>query len=137
MAMRPPQSLRTAPSSEARSACAFRFNAQDMASGRGRGGVGMRGALSVNRLFSLTRGAQDPRMGRDQRSRGEGEADKLIGGAGNDNLSGGAGGDTLQGRAGNDTLTGGEGADRFVGGPGTDTATDYNRAQGDTRTTIP
>ena len=68
---------------------------------------------------------------------GEGESDKLIGGAGNDNLSGGTGADTLQGRGGNDTLTGGEGADRFVGGPGTDTATDYNRAQGDTRTTIP
>jgi hypothetical protein len=68
---------------------------------------------------------------------GDGAADKLIGGAGNDTLSGGAGGDVLQGRAGNDTLTGGEGADRFVGGPGTDTATDYNRAQGDTRTTVP
>jgi Ca2+-binding RTX toxin-like protein len=68
---------------------------------------------------------------------GEAEADKLIGGAGTDNLSGGTGTDTLQGRGGNDTLTGGEGADRFVGGPGTDTATDYNRAQGDTRTTIP
>lgn len=68
---------------------------------------------------------------------GEGDADKLIGGAANDNLSGGAGADTLQGRTGNDTLTGGDGADRFVGGPGTDTATDYSRAQGDTRVTIP
>ena len=68
---------------------------------------------------------------------GDADADKLIGGAGNDVLSGGTGNDTLQGRAGNDQLTGGDGADRFVGGPGTDTATDFNRAQGDTRTTIP
>jgi hypothetical protein len=68
---------------------------------------------------------------------GEGDADKLIGGAGNDTMSGGTGADTLQGRGGNDTLTGGEGADRFVGGPGTDTAIDYNRAQGDTRVSIP
>ena len=30
-----------------------------------------------------------------------------------------------------------EGADRFVGGPGTDIATDYSRADGDTRVTIP
>jgi Tol biopolymer transport system component len=68
---------------------------------------------------------------------GDADADKLIGGAGNDTLTGGTGADTLQGRDGNDRLTGGLGADRFVGGPGTDTATDYNRAEGDTRTTIP
>jgi Ca2+-binding RTX toxin-like protein len=68
---------------------------------------------------------------------GEADADRLIGGVGNDRLSGGTGADTLQGRAGNDTLTGGEGADRFVGGPGTDTASDFNRTQGDTRTSIP
>ena len=65
------------------------------------------------------------------------QTDRLIGGVGQDRLRGGAGQDTMQGRAGNDTLTGGTQADRFVGGPGTDTATDFSRAQGDTRVSIP
>jgi Ca2+-binding RTX toxin-like protein len=35
---------------------------------------------------------------------------------------------------GNDLLTGGEGANRFVCGEGEDTITDYNEAEGDTKT---
>jgi Ca2+-binding RTX toxin-like protein len=35
---------------------------------------------------------------------------------------------------GNDLLTGGEGANRFVCGGGEDTITDYNEAEGDTKT---
>ena len=63
--------------------------------------------------------------------------DTVFGGPNADRIFGESGNDRLEGRAGNDGLTGGEGADRFVGGPGTDTATDYNRAQGDTRVSIP
>lgn len=66
-----------------------------------------------------------------------GDADRLIGETGNDSLVGGDGQDTLQGRKGNDTLSGGAQADRFNGGPGTDTATDFNRAEGDTRVNVP
>jgi Ca2+-binding RTX toxin-like protein len=76
-------------------------------------------------------------LGGNDTVQGEGGSDLLVGGAGNDTMSGGLGNDTMQGRAGNDTLTGNEGADRFVGGPGTDIATDYIRAEGDTRVTIP
>ena len=35
---------------------------------------------------------------------------------------------------GDDLLTGGEGANRFVCGGGNDTITDYNEAEGDTKT---
>jgi CSLREA domain-containing protein len=63
--------------------------------------------------------------------------DTLDGGNGNDVLRGDAGKDIVRGSAGNDTLTGGSEADSFDGGSGTDVATDYNAAEGDTRTNIP
>jgi Ca2+-binding RTX toxin-like protein len=43
----------------------------------------------------------------------------------------------MAGGDGNDTMTGGPGADKFRGGPGTDTATDFNAAEGDTKTGVP
>jgi Ca2+-binding RTX toxin-like protein len=68
---------------------------------------------------------------------GEGGNDELKGGGGNDALFGGPGNDTMAGGDGNDTMTGGPGADKFRGGPGTDTATDFNAAEGDTKTGVP
>ena len=40
---------------------------------------------------------------------------------------------TVIGGEGNDVLTGGEGANRFICGGGEDTITDYNEAEGDTK----
>ena len=68
---------------------------------------------------------------------GLGNNDELEGGGGRDTIFGQDGNDILAGLAGNDTLTGGLGADRFNGGSGTDTATDFNAAQGDTKTGVP
>ena len=70
---------------------------------------------------------------------GTARADTIIAGDGNDAVCAIGGADTVSGEGGNDRLYGGggDGADRFIGGGGTDTATDYNSAQGDTRTTIP
>jgi CSLREA domain-containing protein len=68
---------------------------------------------------------------------GRGNNDELEGGGGRDQLFGEDGNDLLAGQRGNDTLTGGPGADRFNGGAGTDTATDFNPAQGDTKTGVP
>ncbi|MBC8076335.1 MAG: tandem-95 repeat protein, partial [Chloroflexales bacterium] len=64
-------------------------------------------------------------------------ADNLRGGDGNDRLDGGADNDQLFGEQGDDRLTGGSDADRFDGGANNDTATDFNSAEGDTRTSIP
>ena len=51
------------------------------------------------------------------------------------NLVGGDGENDLFGDKGDDTLTGREGeADSFDCGPGTDTITDFNEAEGDTKT---
>jgi CSLREA domain-containing protein len=63
--------------------------------------------------------------------------DTLRGEDGNDILRGGQGNDRLEGGNNDDTLTGGSGTDGFDGGAGTDTATDYNAAEGDSRTNIP
>ena len=63
--------------------------------------------------------------------------DTLRGDDGNDILRGGQGNDRLEGGNNDDTLTGGSGTDGFDGGSGTDVATDYNAAEGDTRTNIP
>ena len=63
--------------------------------------------------------------------------DTLRGDDGNDILRGGQGNDRLEGGNNDDTLTGGTGTDGFDGGTGTDVATDYNAAEGDTRTNIP
>jgi hypothetical protein len=60
--------------------------------------------------------------------------DNVTGGTGNDVLSGGSGNDRINGGSGDDTLTGGPGADRFSCGDGRDTITDFNAAQGDTKT---
>ena len=68
---------------------------------------------------------------------GGGNNDELEGGGGRDRIFGEGGNDILAGEGGNDTLTGGQGADRFRGGEGTDTATDFNPAQGDTKTGVP
>jgi CSLREA domain-containing protein len=76
------------------------------------------------------RGGNDVLCGRENN-------DELEGGGGRDRIFGEAGRDILAGEGGNDTLTGGLGADRFNGGEGTDTATDFNAAQGDTKTGIP
>ena len=60
-------------------------------------------------------------------TKGEGGADRLIGGAGNDTLEGGAGDDVIVGGAGADTLYGGAGADIFVfaSGDGADEIKDF------------
>jgi Ca2+-binding RTX toxin-like protein len=68
---------------------------------------------------------------------GRGNNDELEGGGGRDRIFGEDGNDILEGEGGNDTLTGGLGADRFRGGEGTDTITDFNPAQGDTKTGVP
>lgn len=77
---------------------------------------------------------------------GTGRADELLAGAGDDRVCarGGAddifgqrGSDRLLGQLGRDVLTGGRLADHFDGGAGTDAATDFDRAEGDTRTDIP
>jgi Ca2+-binding RTX toxin-like protein len=52
---------------------------------------------------------------------GNGDANKLQGGAGNDTIAGLSGADTLEGGDGNDTLDGGDGADSISGGDGNDT----------------
>ena len=49
-------------------------------------------------------------------------------------LVGGDGENDLFGDKGDDTLTGGSDADSFSCGPGTDTITDFNEAEGDTKT---
>jgi Ca2+-binding RTX toxin-like protein len=67
---------------------------------------------------------------------GGGGNDTLEGGNDNDIIDGGTGNDILRGDAGDDTLTGGSGADSFDGGPGNDTVTDFNPAQGDTKTGV-
>jgi len=68
---------------------------------------------------------------------GLGGNDLLCGGNGIDTLISGDGNDVLDGGRGSDALTGGAGADSFDGGRGMDAATDFNAAQGDTRTDIP
>jgi hypothetical protein len=62
--------------------------------------------------------------------------DEIEGGSGHDQLFGESGKDELEGEDGNDTLTGGSQADKFKGGPGTDTATDYNRKEGDSKSSV-
>jgi Ca2+-binding RTX toxin-like protein len=59
---------------------------------------------------------------------------ELHGGSGNDELIGESNIDQLFGDNGRDTLTGDEGADSFSCGPGIDTITDFNAAEGDTKT---
>jgi Ca2+-binding RTX toxin-like protein len=61
---------------------------------------------------------------------------ELHGGGGDDKLVGGfdSGNDELFGDKGDDTLTGRDGADSFDCGPGTDTITDFDAAEGDTKT---
>jgi VCBS repeat-containing protein len=64
-------------------------------------------------------------------------ADLLLGQNGDDRLGGAGASDVVCGAKGNDKLSGGAGADTFDGGLGTDTATDFNVAEGDSRTSIP
>jgi serralysin len=59
---------------------------------------------------------------------------ELHGGSGDDILAATDGEDDLFGDDGDDTLTGGINADSFSCGPGTDTITDFNAAEGDTKT---
>ena len=49
-------------------------------------------------------------------------------------LHGGSGNDELIGEGNNDVLSGNEGADSFSCGSGRDTITDFNAAEGDTKT---
>jgi hypothetical protein len=63
-------------------------------------------------------------------------SDMLFGLGGADKINGLAGIDLLGGGAQNDTLTGGLGADVFRGGAGVNTATDFDAAQGDTKSEI-
>jgi Ca2+-binding RTX toxin-like protein len=79
------------------------------------------------------------------RLKGTSSADVLVGTdgsdnidakAGNDKVCAGGGNDKLLGGGGNDTLTGGIGADKFKGTSGTDTVTDFNPADGDTKTGV-
>ncbi len=61
-----------------------------------------------------------------------------AGGNGVDTLNGAAGNDVLCGANGDDTFTGGAGADHVNGGnSGSDRVTDFNSAEGDTKTNIP
>ena len=62
--------------------------------------------------------------------------DTLKGGTGNDRLFGDAGMDELNGDGHNDILTGGTNADKFNGGVGNDSATDFNPAKGDIKTSV-
>ncbi len=65
-------------------------------------------------------------------------ADLLLGQNGNDTLNGATGNDVLCGANGDDTFTGGAGADHVNGGnSGSDRVTDFNSAEGDTKTNIP
>lgn len=59
---------------------------------------------------------------------------ELHGGSGRDEVIGNDNDDQLFGDGGRDTLTGDEGADSFNCGRGTDTITDFNAAEGDTKT---
>lgn len=59
---------------------------------------------------------------------------ELHGGSGNDKVIGDSNDDQLFGDSHNDILTGGEGADSFSCGSGRDTITDFNAAEGDTKT---
>jgi Ca2+-binding RTX toxin-like protein len=59
--------------------------------------------------------------------------DVVSGGSNDDILLGGSGNDRMNGGDGGDTLMGGSGADRFNCGIGTDTITDFNAAEGDTK----
>jgi Ca2+-binding RTX toxin-like protein len=85
----------------------------------------------------LSGGSGDDRLnggrGNDGLAGGSGN-DNLNGGSGNDNLNGGTGDDILSGGNGDDELTGGEGADQFSCGNGADTITDFDAAEGDTKT---
>jgi Ca2+-binding RTX toxin-like protein len=67
------------------------------------------------------------------RASAEHEGD-LHGGSGRDKVIGNDNNDELFGDSGGDTLTGDEGADSFSCGSGTDTITDFNAAEGDTKT---
>ncbi len=61
-----------------------------------------------------------------------------AGSNGVDTLNGAAGNDVLCGANGDDTFTGGAGADHVNGGnSGSDRVTDFNSAEGDTKTNIP
>jgi Ca2+-binding RTX toxin-like protein len=84
--------------------------------------IGTEGADSISALGGYD--IVDARGGNDVISGGSND-DILLGGSGNDRINGGDGGDTLMG---------GSGADRFNCGAGTDTITDFNPAQGDTKT---
>jgi Ca2+-binding RTX toxin-like protein len=90
-----------------------------------------------NDVMVGTNGADEilGKAGADRICGGEGN-DELGGQSGQDTLFGGGGNDVLGGAGGNDTLTGGLGADRFMGGAGTDTATDFNPAEGDTKSRV-
>jgi len=74
--------------------------------------------------------------GGDDEIRGGEQPVELHGGSGDDELIGGFddGNDKIFGDRGDDMLTGREGADSFDCGPGRDTITDFNEAEGDTRT---
>ncbi len=120
----------------------------------GDGNDAIRGSAGNDQIFgNAGNDALDGGSGNDTLDGGSGNdaltghtgADTLLGGAGddtldgergNDTLLGGDGNDALKGGDGNDTLQGGAGADRFDGGAGTDTATDFNPAEGDRKTSI-
>lgn len=109
-------------------------------SGTLRGGEGADVIAGTRTVDNITSGGGNDvvcALGGSDTVTGDDGNDRLLGGSGHDHLSGGAGRDIMRGGGGNDTLTGGTQADRFVGGPGTDTATDFSRAQGDTRVSIP
>jgi Ca2+-binding RTX toxin-like protein len=71
--------------------------------------------------------------GNDELRGGEARVE-LHGGGGDDILAGSEGPDKLFGEGNDDTLTGGADADSFSCGPGMDTITDFNPAEGDTKT---
>jgi Ca2+-binding RTX toxin-like protein len=59
---------------------------------------------------------------------------ELHGGSGDDKLKANIGGDKLFGEGDDDTLTSGDGPTFFSCGSGLDTLTDFNPAEGDTKT---
>lgn len=63
-------------------------------------------------------------------------ADLLLSQNGDDTL-GGAGASDVPCGANDDKLSGDTGSDTYDGGPGTDTTTDFNAAEGDSRTNMP
>ena len=75
-----------------------------------------KGTLDTANYFSTLTRVEGSKVKNDIIIKGNGNANTLIGGAGDDKLDGGVGNDILTGGAGNDFLYGGAGNDELYGG---------------------